>query len=229
MSPIIPELLYHTTLTIVDYRDDASGSPAQSFYVLGTHGSLPAAKAFATVALRSQGFEPDDFTVYEERKPQPLWSHDEGVIVFAKTPAGQDFLVGMDTKTNDKGLRQRPDGTLELPEGDTHLHYVVQTQVKYNQDRAGRFHTHEIEACCARYTDALAAAKKCLGIEKDEFAEYDERVDLNDTTEWPFGEDVLIHAVSQMGENFTVAIKTVPGVDDKHPRLQQFGTKGVEQ
>src|SRR5262245_14367754 len=142
MDPNVPELLYHTTLTIVDYRDDNAGS-AQSFYVLGTHGSLPAAKAFAVTALHSQGFEPDDFTVYEERKLQPLWSHDDGVIVFAKTPAGQDFLVGMDTKTNDEELRQRPDGTMELPGGETYLHYVVQTEVKYNQERAGRFHTHE--------------------------------------------------------------------------------------
>ena len=38
--------------------------------------------------------------------------------------------------------------------------------------------------------------------------------------QWPFGEDVLVHAVSQTGEDFTVSVKTVPEVDKNHLKLQ---------
>jgi hypothetical protein len=40
--------------------------------------------------------------------------------------------------------------------------------------------------------------------------------------EWPFGEDVVVHAVTQTGENFVVAVRTVPGAHKKHAK-QPFG------
>jgi hypothetical protein len=43
---------------------------------------------------------------------------------------------------------------------------------------------------------------------KTSFAEYDEKDQFKD--EWPYGDDVLVHAVAETGENFLVAVKAQP-------------------
>ena len=45
------------------------------------------------------------------------------------------------------------------------------------------------------------------GITKESFAEYDEKGDARDVDEWPFGDDVYVHAVAETGENFLVSVK----------------------
>jgi hypothetical protein len=41
-------------------------------------------------------------------------------------------------------------------------------------------------------------------VSKESFAEYDEKDVLKD--DWPYGDDVLIHAVSEIGENFKILV-----------------------
>lgn len=56
----------------------------------------------------------------------------------------------------------------------------------------------------------MAAAKTTLldaGVKKESFAEYDEKDDARDVDEWPYGDDVYVHAVSGTGENFSVSVK----------------------
>ena len=36
--------------------------------------------------------------------------------------------------------------------------------------------------------------------------------------QWPFGEDVLVHAVAQTGENYTVAVRTPPEAHKAHAK-----------
>ncbi|EXL66822.1 hypothetical protein FOPG_17034, partial [Fusarium oxysporum f. sp. conglutinans race 2 54008] len=59
----VPELLYHTVLTVIDYHKEPSGATC-SVYVLGTHSALGAAKAFATSALQGLNYQPEDFTEF---------------------------------------------------------------------------------------------------------------------------------------------------------------------
>jgi hypothetical protein len=189
----IPELLYHTTLVVYDGSRDPANC-ARSAYVLGTHTTLPAAKAFSATALQGMGYEPSDFDEYHVKDPSKEWPYDDGVIVYAKAPAGQEFAVGLDTTPNDQGFAAGgPDGTLNLSgvtDGDParHLHYVLQTKVDYDQDRCrgeafpindnSTFKTTEIQGCFLHRADAIKAAKACLKTTGYEFAQYDEREDL---------------------------------------------------
>lgn len=217
-GPSVPEELFHTTLTVVenDMRD---------VHVLGTHTTLPAAKAFALMALKLLGYDEDDFEEYVTRVGTAAeeWAHGDGVMVYAKSPKGQEFLVGLDTKPNTESLPAGPQGdTLLLPEGHDHLHYVLQSKTDYNQRNMGAFHTSEIQGCYAQRAHAVAAARDVLKEDRDEYAQYDERDDAESEAEWPFGEDVFVHAVAQTGENYTVAVKTVPGAHRRHAK----GCKG---
>lgn len=213
----VPELLHHTTLTVIDYHQDTSGS-TRDVFVLGTHTTLAAAKAFAHAALGLLGYQPDDFTEYATRADTPPeeWPHGEGVLVYAKSPRRHEFLVGLDTKPNTESLPAGPGDTPDMPDGRKGLHYVLQNSTDYNQDKSGAYQTSEIRGCYVRRDDALAAAKAALRADRDEYAQYDERNSDESESEWPFGEDVVVHAVAQTGENYTVAVKTVPGAHKKH-------------
>ncbi|KAL1838376.1 hypothetical protein VTJ49DRAFT_2717 [Mycothermus thermophilus] len=218
----VPEQLFHTTLTVVNYHDETYGF-TQDVYVLGTHTSLPAAKAFALTALESLGYTQDDFETYTARKDTPgeEWPHGENVVAYAKTPRGQDFLVGIDSKPNTQALRARPDDTVELPEGHAHLHYVLHNKTDYDQAKGGEYQTTDIRGCYAHRSNAVKAAKSALRKDRAEYAQYDERGDTESESEWPFGEDVVARAVAQTGENLTVAVRSVPGAYKKHRKSQE--------
>jgi hypothetical protein len=42
-------------------------------------------------------------------------------------------------------------------------------------------------------------------VRKDSFAEYNEKDKQGD--DWPYGDDVLVHAVTETGENFQISVK----------------------
>ena len=173
----IPEFLYHTTVTVIN-NHAASGGSQQAVYVLGTHANLEAAKSFALTALPRINYQPDDFVAYNVHRAGEPWTYGDGVLVSATAPAGQTFIVRIDTKTNNEKLAAAADGTVVLPAGANHLHYVLQTTVDYNKDRSGDCQNTEIEGCFAHKHDAVLAAKKLLSDQKGDFLLYEERSDL---------------------------------------------------
>ncbi|KAI5464934.1 hypothetical protein BGZ63DRAFT_412375 [Mariannaea sp. PMI_226] len=221
-----PDLLYHTVLTVIDYHDDPSGAK-RSVYVLGTHATLKASKAFAaTTALGNLKYDSVDFEEYAVHSSSPFgseaWTHGDGVIVYARAPAGQVFLVGIYTTSNNESLQARTsDGTVVFPVNaaaapdEQQLHYVVQTTTDYNRDRSGGVQETEIEGCYIQRDDALAAARKCL--DSSSFVEFDVREeDSGVGGDWPFDEDVVVHAVAGTGQNTTVTVRTVPDALKRH-------------
>ncbi|KAK4075259.1 hypothetical protein Purlil1_12689 [Purpureocillium lilacinum] len=235
----IPENLFHTLLTIVDRHKDPSGG-TRSYYVLGTRGTLRAAKAYSAVALRRIGFRDEDFVQLDVRptaaeagyEEHAQWPHGEGVLVYARAVSGEEFLLSINTTPNDEALRlnnnrrgsgrDEDEGTLRLPDGAQFLHYVLQTTIDYNADRSGSAQAADIEGAYVHRADAWTAAHRCLlaGDEDEEgarsrFAEYDSRGDPGFIGEWPFEEDMAVHAVAETGQNFTVAVKTPPHVEMK--------------
>lgn len=223
---LIPDLLYHTTLTVVDYHEDASGS-TRTVYVLATHSTLKAAKSFALTALRGLGYRPEDFTEFASQESHGAvdasWTHGDGVVVFARAPAGHEFLVGIDTTPNNESLPAAPSGTgnedtVVLPTGTDHLHYLLQTVVDYNRDRSGSVSETHIEGCYLFRSTALDAARSCLAGRRDEFAQYDERDSPEMRDEWPFGDDVVVHAIANTGENYYIAIRTPPAAHARHAK-----------
>ncbi|OAA49398.1 hypothetical protein NOR_01321 [Metarhizium rileyi] len=222
----VSELLFHTILTVIDYSHDASGASRTTF-VLGTHGTLEAAKAYAVRALEQLNFNPDDdFQKYNVRHlngdtPGKTWIHGDGVLAFARSLDGQEFRVSIDTTQNNESLRSSTqDGAMILPEGAKFLHYVVQTMVDYNVDRSGSLQMTEIQGVYLHRADAWTAAHKCL--DPDSYAEYDCRGDTEFADQWPFGENVAVHAISDTGQNFLVAVNTPP--QHKHD-IKKHGLK----
>lgn len=217
----IPEDLFHILLTVVDLKRDTSGG-TRSHFVLGTRGTLRAAKAYSIIALRRLGFHDDDFAQFDIRPSVELeqWPHGEGVIAYARAVSGEEFLVSIDTTPNNESLRLKSgshmgyeaedEGRLRLPDGAQFLHYVVQTTIDYNSDRSGSAQTVEIEGAYVHRADAWTAAHQCLSGERENFVEYDSRDDVEFFGEWPFDEDVAVHAVAETGQNYFVAVKVPP-------------------
>lgn len=215
-----PDLLFHTLLTVIDFHTDTSGA-TRTVYVLGTHTALSTAKTFSTKALHTLGYEPDDFETYDVKTPETAskWTHGDGTIVYAKAPAGQEFVISIDTTPNNENLPEGEGDSVRLPPNHDSLHYVLQTKTDYNQDRSGAFQSTEIEGCYVNRTNAYEAAKKALsGMDKEVFQQYDERDSAEEKGQWPFGEDVVVHAVAETGENYSIAVRTIPGAHKRYSK-----------
>jgi len=105
------EFLYHIKRTITDFAEDKSGA-TRTTDILGTFTDLAAAKVAARGALSSEGYIRDDFETLEV-KDGAEWKHGDGVLVFAKAPAGQEFDVRIDTKPNVLKFKGNVDGEVE--------------------------------------------------------------------------------------------------------------------
>ncbi|CRK12762.1 hypothetical protein BN1723_007422, partial [Verticillium longisporum] len=216
MSSNIPEFLYHSVLTIVEHDPQPNGQTSV-VHILGTHGTIPAAKAFATRALAMLGYDKNKFQIYQTRPAQVAtgdaseWKHGDGIIIYAKAPAGQEELfVGINTTHNSEWLPASPEGNIVLPGGLDHLHYVSKTTIDYNFDRI--FNT-EVQGAYVERAESLTVAKSCLEsniILSKDFAQYDSRDDLGPEANWPFGDKVLVHAVANTGEGIYVSVKVPP-------------------
>jgi hypothetical protein len=213
-----PDLLYHTLLSVLDYHDVTSGYTCTT-YPLGTHTSLPAAKSFAAIAIEQRlRYTPEDFVEHSVRyagEAPEDWRYGNAVVVYARAPAGREFLVELHTTPNHERLPATgPEDTPRLPEEADYLYYVIQRRVDYNQGSDGGLQTTKVQGVYARRVDAKEAARGMLG-DKDDYAQYDENSGGKDG-QWPFGEDVVVHAVAVTGQNFEVAVRTVPGCQRDH-------------
>jgi hypothetical protein len=214
------ELLFHVKRTITDFHEDKSGA-TRTTDILGTYTDLKVAKAAARSALASEGYIGDDFDVCEINEGAEGWKYGDGVFAFAKAPAGQEFEVRLDTKPNVNHLKGNESGEVEGV-----LHYVLQTTIFYNNDRIGGIQTTEVEGTYPTRAAAFEAAKKALlddEVTKESFAEYDEKEEFKG--EWPYGDQVLVHAVSETGENYTIAVKAQPHQHGHHACNHHGGSK----
>jgi len=214
------DLLYHVKRTITDYLNDKSGA-TRTTDILGTYTDLAAAKAAARAGLASEGYIKDDFEVLEVKGETEEWKHADGVLVFAKAPAGQEFEVLLDTKPNVFHFKGNESGEVE-----GFLHYVLQTTINYNNDRIGGVQNTEVVGTYPSRKAAYAAAKTALldnEVTKESFAEYDEKT--NEQDDWPWGDDVFVHAVAETGENFLVQVKAQPHSHQHHDCKHHGGKK----
>src|SRR5579871_4526020 len=164
-------LLYHVKCEIIDYHKDESGA-TRSTEIFGSYTSLPAAKTAARSCLKTWGYEPSEFATYAEDTDPSTWKYGDGVAVFAKAPAGQEFRVRLDTKPNVASLKGDAAGMV-----DGSLHYVLQTTIYYNKDRTGAAQATEIEGAYRTREEAMKAAYSVLidtedGLTKEEYEGY---------------------------------------------------------
>lgn len=183
---------------------------------------MGAAKAFAAKALDSLDYSQSDFDSFQsvfdnagdaETDKDKDNTLPDGVLVRAKRAGTHEFLVSIYTTFNTESLAVKRDNPaeLQLPNGTNLLHYVLQTKIDYNADRSDGVYSMDIEGVYVHRQDAARAAAMCLinePVRREDFVEYDERGSDAFKGEWPFGEDVLVHAVSHVGETFEVAVLT---------------------
>ena len=103
---------------------------------------------------------------------------------------------------------------------------VLQTTIHYNTDRIGGNRTTEIEGTFPTRKAAFEAAHTILldaDVTKESFAEYDEKQDFEG--EWPYGDEWLVHAVAETGENFLVFVKAQPHSHQHHECKHHGGKK----
>jgi len=227
MSPsyensIWPESLYHIKRTIIDLAEDPSGA-TETTDILNTFTELPAAKKAASSALASEGYIADDFEIFDvkDNAAEAKWKHNDDVLVYAKAPRGQIFEVRLDVKKNtEKFIGNEEDKVEEF------LHYVLQTTINYNNDAGGAVRATEVEGTYPSRKEAFEASKTTLldgEITKTSFAEYDEKDAFQG--EWPYGDDCVVHAVGQSGENILVLVKAQPHNHQNHACKHHGGKK----
>lgn len=197
-----PEQLYHIIRTTTDFQRDKSGS-LRTIDVVGTYTDLTAAKAAARRAITKEGFPKDWFEEYVEKDSEGKWPYDEAALIHARAPGGEEFDIILETRPNALGLKASASGQVQED-----LYHVLQTKIDYNAARARAIQSTEIEGT---YTDpnvAIEAARTALlgdDVPKDSFLQWEEYDNHGD--DWVFGDDVVVHAVSSLGENFRVAVK----------------------
>ncbi|KAH2451230.1 hypothetical protein KXW63_006215 [Aspergillus fumigatus] len=204
----ISEYLYHIVLTISHLTKNPNNL-VEKVRVLGSYTTLPAAKVAAHSCLFDAGYEREFFTKYEvdstDFEKQDLVQR-PGLAVLAVAADGTTFRVRIDTTPNNMRLTtELEDGRISIP-----LYYVIQTTVVYNgQKEATNVRDLNIEGTFKAYDEARAFAKQVLlstedNVTKDSFAEYDEAAP--DEKDCGYGENVIVHAASNYGENFLISV-----------------------
>ena len=209
-SPEISDTLYHVVLTSSHLEHDVN-SVVQAVRICGTYSSLPTAKAFAHRCLFDAGYEQEWFTTFKTQHGGELVDRKEGIIVDAIGPGGEEFTVTIVKISNVFELKASAGHRVETP-----LYHVVQTVVHFREDESGQTRDTRIMGSYPRYDEARKVAHSVLlwwekDIDTNTYAEYEEagpgELDCG------YGENVVVHAVGQNGENFLVSVLKGQGLE----------------
>ncbi|EXJ90649.1 hypothetical protein A1O1_03753 [Capronia coronata CBS 617.96] len=201
------ENLYHVVFTTSHISKDVNGE-VERVRVCGTYTTLPAAKAAAHRTLFEAGYEKEMFDEYETSQEQFIRHHVKrrtGLCVLAKSADGTVFRVSVATTPNSLNLK----GGKDDHKIHQDLYHVVQTNVLYTEDDTGAARETNVEGTFTTYEEARKYASQVLlapedGVTKESFEEYDEAGP--DEKDCGFGENVVVHAVGQNGENYLVSV-----------------------
>jgi len=202
---------YHILITSSHLTKDPN-QQVEKLRIVGTYDSLPLAKAAAHRALFDAGYEAEFFKAYgvsadffDKQQHIPVRDRD-GLLVYAVAQDGTIFQVRIATTANDaEWTHQFEDGRI-----CKELYYVVLTTASYRDGSEGEnSRVHNIEGVCDSYEEARKMALGALsnaadGMTKQSYAQYDE-VAANET-DCGYGENVLVHAMGQDGENLLVSV-----------------------
>ncbi|RMZ76734.1 hypothetical protein DV737_g4701, partial [Chaetothyriales sp. CBS 132003] len=207
MTP--PSQLYHVLL-ITSRLSKNPTNDLEKLRITGTYVNAKAAKAAAHLVVYDGGYELEMFNTYEvdhtklEREMAEAREASDGLVVHASAQDGTEFKVFIHVTPNNLQLvTDEEDGRVSAD-----LFYVVQTEVDYNGDDI-KLRSHSIGGVFTRYIDARKAAFTTLldktdGITKESFAAWDEAGEHD--TDCGYGENVLVHAVGENGDNFLVSV-----------------------
>jgi len=196
------DTLYTIKTTLKDLHRDPSGA-LQQVQIAGTYTSLPAAKEAAKTALYKLGYSKEDLPTYDVKTDAETWSFGDGVLVHAVAPSKEEFTVCIETSPNVLDIHSNPT-TSKVEE---QLFYVLQTTIHYDVDASGAKRETTLEGIYTGRAIAITRSKETLlepgVVERKSYAEWDEYWGQED---WSFGENVVVHAVADNGQNFEVSV-----------------------
>ncbi|KAE8381473.1 hypothetical protein BDV26DRAFT_255274 [Aspergillus bertholletiae] len=200
--------LYHIILSITHISKDPNNI-VEKVRVPGSYISLRAAKAAAHSCLFDAGYEREFFTEYETNKDvfeNRNLPERQGLVVFAVASDGTTFRVRIDTTANSRRLTtDYDDGRIPVP-----LYYVIQTTVEYSGEKeVSKVKDLNIMDAFVNYQEARRYAEKVLlseddALTKESYEAYDEAGP--NETDCGYGENVVVHAVGQYGENYSISV-----------------------
>ncbi|KAF2097952.1 hypothetical protein NA57DRAFT_76752 [Rhizodiscina lignyota] len=203
------DTIFHVLRTRTELKDPAGYKEIVD--VFGTYTELQAAKKAAREVLLNEGYEKEWFSVYDLKGDglDDTWKHGDGMIVYAVAPEvgasekeGQElFKVFIETEQNQLGLSGNEQGLVQES-----LYYVLQTTIHYDLDRSGAKRETTVEGTYRRCTEAKEKATSVLldcGMSKRDFVEYEEN---DGSSNWPYGQDIIVRAVAEGGENYLVIV-----------------------
>jgi hypothetical protein len=190
--------LYHVLFITSHLQKDPNGK-FQKIRIPGTYTSLASAKAAAYRCLFDAGYEREWFDKYETKQEH----EDDGTIVFAVATSGSTYRIRVLSTPNTIGekLQVHDDGRVM-----TSIHCVVRIRTILEDDE---YRDVNVEGVFLRYSDARDYALRVLldsggGIKEDSFAVF-EKAGPNQT-DCGYGDNIIVHAVGNSGENFWVSI-----------------------
>ncbi|KAE8369802.1 hypothetical protein BDV27DRAFT_120219 [Aspergillus caelatus] len=206
-SDVSPDL-YHIVLSTTHISKDPNNI-IEKVRIPGTYTSLRAAKAAAHSCLFDAGYEREFFTQYETNKDvfeDRNLSDRQGLVVFAVASDGTTFRVRIDTTANNMRLiTDYEDGRIPIP-----LYYIIQTTFIYNGEKeVSKVRDLNVLGAYVDYQEARKLAERILlseedGLSKESYEAYYEA--SPDDTDCGYGENVVVHAVSQYGENYSISV-----------------------
>ncbi|KAL2821159.1 hypothetical protein BJX63DRAFT_379519 [Aspergillus granulosus] len=209
MAPAIPtatDNLYHLLLSVSALGNNQI---SEKISIIGTYTSLAAAKVAAHNGLHEAGYERSLFIEYEtdveffEAENIPERS---GLVVFARSPDGTTFRVRIKATPNIPQVTTLGDDE-KIP---VSLFYVIETVIQL--DKANRrisLKDSDVQGVFTTYQDARAHAEKALideddGVTEESFLEY--VVAPPGEMDCGCGENVIVHAIGDYGENYYISI-----------------------
>ncbi|KAK5190939.1 hypothetical protein LTR96_009299 [Exophiala xenobiotica] len=199
--------LYHIIFSASNSPKDVN-EEVEKLRICGTFTDLKAAKVAAHKTLFEAGYEQEWFTEYDTQ-PQEFVEHNikrrTGLCVYAVSPDKTIFRISVATTPNVQGFQAM---------GEDHkihfdLYHVVQTNVEYSEDESGLARETNVEGSFKTYEEARKFASEVLlapedGVTKESFEQYDEAGPGD--KDCGYGENVIVHAVGQNGENILVSV-----------------------
>lgn len=215
---LVPDTLFHAVVSVTNNHLDAI-NPTRRTYILGTYGTPDAAKSSALRALQALTFIPEFFPASQVHfnRGQHVENETTGdtAVISVPLPAGQGLNMSIQAVPNTESLATTSDGLFISAPGAKNLHYMLQTAVSFTNGQPVVEAT-QIKGTYMRRADAWSAAHRLL--DRANYIKYSDRSDAEFWGHWPYGEEVVVHAVCAGGQTYSVSVKTAVWADAAQKR-----------
>ena len=192
--------LYHVKLIKSHLVEDPNAQLYQ-VDVRGTFTDFLSARAAASTII---DLPLELFESYESKHDFPeskKWPHADDVYVHAVAQTGETITVSIDKEPNHSDLVGNSHG-----EVCSILFYAIQQVIHYSENRSGLVREASVQGTYRTRVAAKKCAEEVLLGEAGSPQDFDEYQDYGELDTSPWGEDVVIRAVSSNGDNYIMSV-----------------------